>query len=154
MASPNKTGSSKHEIVARFDQVCWKCRGKCFEGSRIWWDKATSLVEHVTCPPVLPVAEEAYRPPPVSPDLWKRYCKELADMMAGKNTARVVVDEYREAFKRGGAGALLASIINRTRCTGQEAVEIGRRWIDELKKPVDEDALLKANERLKAGVTV
>ena len=149
MASPNKTGSSKHEIVCRFDQVCWKCRGKCLAGSRIWWDKATSLVEHVTCPPVVPVAEEVYRPPPVPPELWKRYCKEIADMMIGSDTARKVVDEDRKAFEAEGAAGMIRSIISRTRCHGGEAVEIARRWIDSIKAPVDEANFQAANQKLK-----
>lgn len=85
MASPTKTGGSTHEIVARFDQVCWKCRGKCREGSRIRWDKSTSLVEHVECPPIFTPAEDVYRPPPVGPDLWKAYCQAIAEIT--KDTA-------------------------------------------------------------------
>lgn len=153
MASPAKTGSRTHEIVARHDQICIKCRGKCFEGSRVWWDGNTSQVWHVVCPPVTPVVQEAYRPPPLSPDLWKRYCKELSDAMTGTNTVRAVIEADREAYKRDGPGGLLGSIIQRTRCSGTEAVEIARKWIDELRRPVDETAFQKANEKLRERVT-
>lgn len=149
MASPSKTGSQQHEIVARHDGICWKCRGKCLEGSRIVWDKATSRIEHVSCPPVVEIAAEAYRPPPVTPDLWRRYCKEISDMMIGGNTERRVVEEDRKAYEAGGFAAMLRSVMERTRCSGEKAVEIVREWLDTLKAPIDEAKLQAMNAKMK-----
>lgn len=152
MASEGRAGSSPHEIVARQDQICIKCRGKCFRGGRIWWDPRTSQVWHVVCPPVVQIAASVYESPPVGPDLWKRYCKEIADMVAGKNTERKVTAEDRKAYEASGFPGMLHSVVSRTRCTGQEAVEIVRSWIDSLKAPVDEEKFRKVNEKLKAVV--
>ncbi len=72
-------------------------------------------------------------------------------MMIGGDTDRVVTDEDREAYKADGPCGLIGSIVRRTRCAGSEAVEIARKWIDSLRKPVDEEAFSKANERVRAA---
>jgi hypothetical protein len=154
MASPQKTGSTRHEIVLRHDQTCIKCRGKVLQGSRAWWDKATSLIEHVDCPPVTPIADGTYKAPPVTPDLWKRYCREIADVLTGKNSERKVIEEDRKAFETGGFPAMISSVVNRSRCTGHDAIEIVRNWIDSLKAPVDEAKFQEANHKLKVVTRV
>ena len=151
MASEGRTGDSPHEIVGRRDGVCIKCRGKTFRGARVWWDPITAHVWHVECPPVAAIAAEGFRSPPVSTDLWKRYCKEIADVFAGGNTERKVLEEDRKAYDAGGFGAMLSSLMMRTRCTGGEAVEIVRTWVDTLKAPAQDGKLEAANEKLKAA---
>jgi hypothetical protein len=93
MASPGKADGTRHEIVLRADQVCINCRGKCLRGSRAWWDKATSQVWHVVCPPIAPIAAESYRQPPVSAPDWKRWCQEVAAVFADSKKAKKVEDE-------------------------------------------------------------
>lgn len=148
MASPAKTGSNRHEIVGRHDGVCQKCRGRTIAGSRIWWDKDTGFVEHVACPPVVEIAPQVYTAPPVSPDRWKAFCKQIQEAMTGKNTARAVIDEDRCCYETDGVGGVLRSVINRTRCTGAEAVEIVRRWFDSLRAPVDEEKFQRVNQAI------
>lgn len=130
MASPSKSGSQKHEIVARHDGYCCLCRGKTFAGARIWWDGSTGLVHHVECPPATPLAEEVYRPPPVTPGRWKELCKQIVDAMTGGDSVREVTSVDVEAEACGAFGGMLVSVLKRTRCTGHEAVEIVRRWKD------------------------
>lgn len=72
-------------------------------------------------------------------------------MMIGGNTERKVVEDDMKAYDVGGFGAMIQSIIARTRCPGVIAVEIVRDWLDVKKAPVDEAAFLKANERCKAA---
>lgn len=146
MASPAKTGSSKHEIVARHDGYCCLCRGKTIKGSRIWWDKDSGLVHHVECPPVVEVAADVYRGVPVTPDRWREFCQQIRDMISGGVCTRQVVDEDRKAFETEGASGMIRSIIGRTRCTGAEAVEIARSWIDSLRAPVDEEKFQRLNQ--------
>jgi len=148
MASPSKTGSGWHEIVGRHDATCRKCRGRTLRGSRIWWDKDTGAIEHVACPPVVDLAPRAYEAPPVTPDRWKELCRQIQEASTGMSSLRMVLDEDRKAYEADGAAGIIRSIIARTRCSGGEAIEIARKWIDSLRKPVDEEQLQKANRAL------
>lgn len=148
MASPNKTGSQKYEIVARKDGYCCLCRGRTIKGGRIWWDADSGQVHHVECPPVVTLAGDTYGRVAVTPSRWKEFCQQIQKAMSGTTNVKAVVDEDRKAYEVEGAVGMLRSIVSRTRCTGGEAVEIARKWIDSLKAPVDEEKLQKLNRSL------
>jgi hypothetical protein len=73
-------------------------------------------------------------------------------MMIGGNTERKVIDEDRKAYEVGGFPAMLRSVRDRTRCTGGQAIEIVRAWLDSLKAPVDESKFQTVNAKLKKAV--
>lgn len=146
MASPNKTGSTKYEIVARRDGYCVLCRGRTLKGGRVWWDQGNGTVHHVECPPVVEIAGDAYAAPPVTPDRWKQFCQQIQAAMSGKSTVRAVTEEDRQTTD--GEVGIVRNVIARTRCTGAEAIEIVRRWIDSLKAPVDEEKFQRVNRAL------
>ena len=148
MASPNKTGSTKYEIVARKDGYCILCRGRTIKGGRIWWDQSNGTVHHVTCPPVVEIAGDAYKAPAVTPDRWKDFCRQIIEAMSGENTIREVISEDVEAEACGAFGGILGNVMKRTRCTGQEAIEIVRRWKDK-QRVVDEEKFQKLNQTIR-----
>lgn len=148
MASPNKTGSNKYEIVARRDGYCCLCRGRTIKGGRIWWDQSNGTVHHVECPPVVEIAKDAFTGTPVTPDRWKAFCKQIVDVMSGENTIREVISEDVEAEACGAPGGMLVNVMKRTRCTGQDAIEIVRRYKDK-QRVVDEEKFQKLNESIR-----
>lgn len=152
MASPSKTGSQKHEIVARLDGYCVLCRGRTYKGSRIWWDGASGQVHHVVCPPVVQVAANAYQSPPVTPDRWKELCKQICDAVSGGDSRREVIGVDVEAEACGAHGGMLFSVLSRTRCTGHEAIEIVRRYKDRERK-YDEEKFQRLNQSLRREKT-
>lgn len=148
MASPNKSGSTKYEIVARRDGYCVLCRGRTHKGSRIWWDQGNGTVHHVECPPVVTLAGDAYSATPVTPDRWKHFCKQIIDAMSGENTIREVISEDVEAEACGAPGGMLVNVMKRTRCSGHEAIEIVRKWKDG-QRVVDEGKFQKLNQSIR-----
>lgn len=105
-------------------------------------------MEHVACPPIVEIAPRVYTAPPVTPDRWKELCKQIVDASAGGNSAREVVSEDVEAEACGGVVGMVRSVMDRTRCTGQEAVEIVRRWKDK-SRVVDEEKFQKVNSAIR-----
>lgn len=144
----------RYEILAKFDGYCIKCRGKILAGSGATWD--AGILEHLVCPPVATISRATYQAPPLEPARWKELCKKVQEQMTGKNSSRVVVDEDRKAYETDGPSGMLRSIMDRCRCSGGEAVEIARNWIDSLRKPVDEEKFQRVNQscrREQAGVS-
>lgn len=104
---------------------------------------------HVVCPPVVDVAPQAYEAPPVTASRWKELCQQVQQATSGMSGLKHVIDEDRKALETEGHGGMIRSIINRTRCTGYEAIEIVRKWIDTLKEPVDEDKFQRVNRDMR-----
>lgn len=138
--------SERYEIVAKFDGYCTKCRGKVLAGSGVAYNANSKLLEHLVCPPVAPIARQAFHGVPVTPARWKELCQQMQENVMGVSGLRMVLDEDRKAYEAEGALGMIRSVLGRTRCTGPEAVEIVREWIDSLRKPVDEERFQRVNQ--------
>lgn len=134
----------KRDIVAKFDALCVKCRSKVFAGSGATWDG--SVITHIVCPTVTPIARACYQAAVISSTRWKELCEEAKGKLTGVSTLKVVIEEDREAYKTHGLMGMLQSVMSRTRVQGTQAVEIVREWLDTLKAPIDEEKFQKVNQ--------
>lgn len=144
MGSHNGKDGDWHEIVLKFDGFCIECRGKVFAGSGGAYK--SGLVKHLVCPPTSPLVRGTYQGVPVSPARWLELCQQVQDSSAGMSSLRMVLTDDRKAYEADGPLGMIRSILGRTRCSGDEAVEIVREWIDTLRVPVDEEKFQKVNQ--------